>query len=121
MSLPALTANDLLPFIARFYERLLADPVMAPFFAGIDLERHVPHIAGFWAMALFGEPGYRGDVMTPHLRLHERSPMGRLHFDRWLHHFDSTLDALHSGPKADEAKARARSIASVMLHRIGPA
>jgi hemoglobin len=112
-----LTLEQLGPFISRFYASVLADPELAPFFATIDLPAHLPHIVSFWAMALFGAAAHRRDLMSPHIKLHAMHPISRRHFDRWLHHFNSALDTHHAGPKVEEARTRAASIAAVMLHR----
>jgi hemoglobin len=118
MERPAITVDHLPQLIGQFYERLLADHIMAPYFAGIDLSTHMSYIARFWAMALFGAPGYHGDVMSVHVQLNARLPMKAATFERWLAHFDAALDAAHSGPKVEEAKQRARTIAAVMQHRM---
>lgn len=118
MSLPPLTAMDVDLLVARFYDRLLADPQMKAYFEGVDLHAHLPHIARFWGMALFGAPGYRGDVMSAHVHVHARLPLDTAQFDRWIGHFEATLDAHFSGDKVEEAKQRARSIAAVMQHRL---
>ena len=56
--------------------------------------------------------------MTAHIALHKRHPMEQRHFDHWLAHWNATLDALFTGAKAQEAKARAASIAPVMMWKV---
>ncbi len=52
------------------------------------------------------------------MRLDQRMRMEPLHFDRWLSVWERTVDELFTGDKAEEAKNRARTIASVMLHKV---
>jgi len=80
----------------------------------LDLEHHLPRVAMFWEMALLGDPGYTTNVMDVHLKLNQQKPMSKDHFDRWLVHFEATINELYQGPKAEEAISRARSIAMIM-------
>ena len=47
--------------------------------------------------------------------------MGAREFGRWIALFHSSVDALFSGPMADEARARASRIAAVMQYHIATA
>ncbi len=111
-------SDDVRDLVKAFYDRLLADPEMRHFFADLDLPHHLPKIEAFWRGVLFGDRSYTGDPMTAHIALNKRHPMEQHHFDRWLAHWNATLDALFTGPKADEAKARAASIAPVMAWKV---
>ncbi len=117
MEWPALTIDDLPRLIGLFHERLVAEPLMGPYVAGLDLRTHVPHIARLGAMALFRAPGCQGVVMTIHMQLITWPSRGDAPFQPWLAHFDAALEAVHSGSKVEEAKQRARTIAAVMQHR----
>jgi len=46
--------------VDRFYDRLLADPELAGFFASVDMRRQRAHQKAFLAMALGGPRAYRG-------------------------------------------------------------
>jgi hypothetical protein len=48
-------------------------------------------------------------------------PVGKAHFDRWLELFLETVDENFSGPKAEEAKGRALSIADTFARPDGRA
>lgn len=109
---------DLERLLVAFYQRVGTDALLAPFFAGVAMDHHIPRIVAFWDSLLFGTGRYQGDVMGAHTRLHARHPLRGEHFQRWLALFDATVDAGFAGPKAEEAKARARSIAGVMAHRV---
>jgi hemoglobin len=56
--------------------------------------------------------------MGPHIALHRTHPIEPKHFDRWLAHWNASIDARFAGPKAEEAKARAASIAPVMAWKV---
>jgi truncated hemoglobin YjbI len=52
------------------YERLLADPVLAPYFAGTDMDRQKRHMRAFMAVALGGADLYAGrDMSSAHAGL----------------------------------------------------
>lgn len=112
------TAADVKRLVETFYQKLVIDPVVGKFFEGLDLEHHLPRIRAFWEMALLNVPGYTTNVTEVHLRLHQRIPMERADFDRWLELFRVTVDELFTGPNAEEAKLRALSIAAVMIVKI---
>lgn len=112
------TSADIKRLVDAFYGELVIDPLIGKFFAGLDLEHHLPRIRAFWEMILLGQPGYTTNVTDVHLKLHQRIPMERAHFDHWLELFRATVDRLFAGPNAEEAKMRALSIATVMLVKV---
>jgi hemoglobin len=112
---------DLLLLIERFYQKLLVDPEIGHFFTDVvplDLEKHIPRIAGFWEHILFQTGGYQGDPMVVHLDLNRKSAMEAHHFEVWLRHFSATVDEIFFGGNAELAKQRARSIATLMHVKI---
>ena len=115
------TRHELSVIMKQFYEKLLADSSIAYIFtdvAKIDLEVHLPHLVDFWSLLLLGEAGYKKNVTQVHLDLHQKSPLQKTHFNTWLQHFNASVDELHSGPKADEMKSRAHSIAVMMMAKM---
>lgn len=108
------TEADVKELVERFYGALRTDPVVGHFFADLDLAHHLPRIRAFWEMVLLDKAGYATNVTDVHLKLAQRIPMRKEHFDRWLELWRSTMDALFTGPKANEAKLRALSIAMVL-------
>ncbi len=104
-------------FVDRFYQRLLADPQLAPIFievAAVDLAVHLPHIKDYWCKLLLGEQGYRRHTMQIHRRLHQRRPLQPEDFERWLAAFIGTVDDYYQGERTERAKRVARSIAANM-------
>ncbi|MPQ99007.1 group 1 truncated hemoglobin [Modestobacter sp. I12A-02628] len=74
-----------------FYDRVLADPTLAPFFAGTDVARVTAHQRSFIAAALGGAELYRGrDMATAHAGL----GIADTDFDRVVAHLVDTLTAL---------------------------
>ena len=104
-------------FVDSFYARLLGDPQMAPIFfavAKIDLAVHLPHIKDYWCKLLLGERRYQRHTMAIHRRLHARRPLLSADFQRWLQHFEATLDAGFAGPRTERARRLAHAIADNM-------
>jgi hemoglobin len=77
--------------VDSLYDRLLADPELAPRFEGTDMTRQKAHMRAFMASAIGGHEIYSGrDVRTAHasLRITARE------FDRVVDHLVSTLVSL---------------------------
>ena len=107
--------------ISEFYKKLLIDKKIGYFFTEVvqlDLKKHLPKIADFWETTLFHKAVYKGNPMTVHKVLHEKSPIRKEHFDRWVKVFCETVEELHHGDKAELAKQRAHSIATMMQIKI---
>lgn len=103
--------------IERFYARLLADERLAPIFldvAGVTLAEHLPLICAYWEKLLLGRDGYRRHTMNIHRTVHAKAPLGAVEFERWLAHFEATLDAGFAGPGTERARGIARRIARNM-------
>lgn len=73
------------------YERLLADPVLAPYFTGTDMQRLKRHMRAFMAVALGGADLYAGrDMRSAHAGLDVTHDA----FDRVVAHLVDTLASL---------------------------
>ena len=104
-------------FVDLFYQRMLADEILAPIFvevAEIDLAVHRPHIVDYWCKLLLGEQSYRRHTMNIHRQLHGRRPLQASDFQRWLDFFTATVDEHFAGPGAERAKRVAGAIAGNM-------
>lgn len=76
----------------RFYEKVMADPPVAVFFEGLDVEQIKAKQRQFWTIALGGEATYTGRDLK---RAHERARQAGLDeelFDRFIGHFRATLE-----------------------------
>ena len=109
--------EDIELLVNQFYERILKDPMLQPIFievAGIQLDEHLPILYDFWEGLLLQTNNYRRNTMAKHLELNRKSPLTKAHFDRWLGLLNETIDELFEGQKAELAKVRALSIATMM-------
>lgn len=107
--------------VAVFYDKLLADPVLAPIFldvATIDIREHFPRIQAYWEKLLLGEDDYQRHTMNIHRALHSKRALTDAEFDRWLRFFTTTVDENFVGSNAEKAKTIAAHIASNMKTRI---
>lgn len=112
---------DVAQLVNRFYERVRQDKDLGPIFtdvARVDWEHHIPRLVGFWSTVLLGAEQYRGNPVRPHLELAEQTALQSAHFARWLALFSETVDELFAGDRADLAKMRAQSIATVLQSKL---
>jgi hemoglobin len=115
------TRADLELLIKKFYDKLLVDETVGFLFTEtvqLDREEHLPKLVDFWEDQLLGSKKYAGNPMKVHMNIHLKEPLTKEHFDRWLLHFNQTVDGLFAGPRAHLAKERALSIATVMQIKI---
>ena len=89
------------------YRRLVGDPVVAPYFEGVDLDRVRTHMTDFLVAVLDGPDRYRGrSLMTAHARLGITDDA----FDSTASHL---LDAL-------EERAVRPEVLDLVLDRVAP-
>ena len=113
--------KDIELLVDTFYGMVMTNPVIGFIFsdvAGIDWGIHLPKMYRFWSSLLLNEQSYSGNPLRIHVHLSKLTPMTEEQFSEWLRLFVETVDELFSGGKADEAKQRARKIASTMLANI---
>lgn len=104
-----------------FYAKAIPDPMIGHYFTKViamDLEKHLPVIVDFWETVLFGVAKYKSNAIAVHKHLHEKSAFEDKHFEHWVMLFKSTVDELFEGEKAELAKQRALSIATVMKLKV---
>jgi hemoglobin len=101
--------------VRLFYDNVNADPLLAPVFAHVDWVKHLPIMYDFWTSMLLGDMSYQGNPFQKHIGL----PITAEHFSQWLKLFKATVDDNFSGPKAEEIKTRANSIAGIFQHKLG--
>jgi len=108
------TRTDIELLVNTFYNRVKADPLLAPVFSHVDWPKHLPIMYDFWSSMMLGDQSYRGTPFPKHASL----PIGAQHFNQWLKLFTETVDALFDGERATEIKFRANSIAQVFQHKL---
>jgi hemoglobin len=80
--------------VGLFYAKVMADADLAPFFAGIDIDRLVKKQIAFMTMAFGGPHRYTGrDLRSAHAPLVARGLAGR-HFDAVAAHLAAALREL---------------------------
>lgn len=97
------SATDVKLLVDTFYERVLKDELLSPFFQRLDFAHHLPNMYHFWNFVLLDEPGYTTNVTE----IHSRMRLNKELFDRWVEMFSATVDDLFAGEKAGLAKQRA--------------
>lgn len=95
--------DDIQFLVESFYDKVVKDDVLSPFFTHLDFDKHLPKMVDFWEFVLLDKAGYTTDVIKKHSHMR----LNQEHFDRWLALFNETVDALFIGDKADLAKQRA--------------
>ncbi len=106
--------KDIEILVNAFYEKVQADPLLAPHFGHVNWEKHLPIMHSFWASMMLGEQSYRGNPFQKHVSL----PIGTEHFEAWLNLFFEVVDDNFQGEQAEEIKSRARQIAKVFQHKM---
>lgn len=107
--------------VDRFYNKVLTDAVIGYIFTEVNpihLEHHMPVMYAFWNSVLLGKSGYNGNVMEKHIDLNQKLKLTVSHFNRWLLLWEETVNENFEGPKATEAKDRARNIAAVLQFQL---
>jgi hemoglobin len=115
--------KDIKQIITKFYQLLLIDDKMIPFFEDIvtknQLEEHLIVITNFWSDILFDTTTYKNNTMQKHLDKNAFVRFKKEHFTIWTSYFFETIDANFEGEISETMKNRARSIATVMQLKMG--
>ncbi|SDS25888.1 hemoglobin [Polaribacter sp. KT25b] len=110
--------KDIKLIITKFYDKLLVDEKMIPFFTDIvaknQLEHHLEIITDFWNDIIFDTTTYSNNVMKKHLDINVFVTFKKEHFALWVSYFFNTIDTYFLGDNSERMKARAQSIATVM-------
>jgi hemoglobin len=113
--------EDIENLVDEFYKKVLEDETIAYIFnevVKINTEKHMPIMYDFWEATLFNKAVYKGNPMKIHMKLNEKEALTKAHFNQWLALFNETVDEFFYGEKAELAKTRALSIATVMQFKI---
>jgi len=113
--------EDIKNLIDRFYKKVVEDPLIGHFFTTtikVNWEKHLPVMYSFWENTLFYTGTYTGNPMILHHAIHRIANLSNEAFDRWIEIFTKMVDKLYEGEKAELAKQRAISIATVMKIKI---
>ena len=97
------TRFDVEKMVNLFYDKVMKDSLLAPFFKNLNFERHLPKMVDFWAFVLLDEVGYSTNVTEKHMKM----ALSKDHFAQWLLIFNDTIDKNWKGNNAQKAKERA--------------
>lgn len=120
--------KDVMRLVKSFYVKVREDDMLGPVFNSIikddeEWEKHFEKLTDFWETNLFFLAKYKGNPMLVHQQVDAK--MGKTidqnHFNRWLHLWQTTVDELFEGEKADLAKRNANNIATFMFRKIDQA
>ena len=53
------TRSDIEIMVNMFYDKIVKDNLLSPFFKNLNFEKHLPKMVDFWAFVLLDEVGYR--------------------------------------------------------------
>ena len=108
--------EDLPALLTAFYDTIERDPLLAPYFAAVDMAEHIPRIADFWSTMIWHTGRYAGNAFRPHL---EMPGLTAEHFARWLRTLEATVDARFAGESAEVMKSIGHRVAWSMQLRLG--
>ena len=116
---PDITSLEDIKFIiTKFYDKLLSDDKMLPFFKDIvqqdQLEHHLEIVTDFWNDILFDTITYKNNVMQKHLSKNTFLTFKKEHFTIWVSYFIKTINTFFEGAISERMKGRAYAIATVM-------
>jgi hemoglobin len=109
--------DDVKLLVDTFYDRVKKDETIGHIFndiAKVNWDYHLPIMYNFWENILFFTGTYTGNPMKAHEKMHRVINFNPEHFRVWLQLFNATVDELFEGERAELAKQRAASIATVM-------
>jgi methyl-accepting chemotaxis protein len=100
--------------VGQFYERIMADPELAPFFTDIDMRKQQGHMRRFLTVATGGPGRYDGRSIR---EAHQPLNLEQHHFDLVAGHLVETLKALGvSAALIDEVVAAVAPLAADVIH-----
>jgi hemoglobin len=107
--------------VDAFYSKVKTDELIGYIFtdiAQVNWEKHLPIMYSFFENMLFYTGSYTGNPMELHKHINRLFPLTAAHFARWNLLFNTSVDELFTGEKAELVKQRAKSISAVMQIKI---
>lgn len=112
--------EDIIKLVDAFYDTVIADEVIGYLFtdvAKVNWSLHLPKMYDFWENILFSTGNFEGNPMLKHKELNQKSKLTEGHFNHWNKLFNTTVDELFLGKKAEEIKSRAMNISQMMMQK----
>lgn len=92
--------NAIMAAADLFYDKVLADELTRPFFAGVEMTAQTRKLVSFMTWAFGGPVEYRGkDLRAAHAHLVRDRGLGDAHFDAVATHLKATLEELGVAPE----------------------
>jgi len=119
-----ITEAEIATLIPRFYERVMADALIGPVFAGVidNWPPHLEKLMAFWSSVMLTSGRYKGNPMAAHMK--HLAVITPPMFDRWLALWAQvTAETLPAGLAAElQAKAEriAQSLKLALYFRLPP-
>lgn len=120
------TREDIFLLVSSFYGKVRKDDILGPFFNDIikDWDAHLELLTTFWESSLFMTRKlkfkYTGNPLEAHIKVDTKAnnSITQKHFGLWLNIWLETIDELFEGSYAENAKRRARKMASFLYLKI---
>ncbi|OSY89468.1 globin [Tenacibaculum holothuriorum] len=115
---------DVFLLVNTFYNKIKKDDFIGPIFlksiSDDEWEPHIEKLTDFWETNLFFVRKFKGNPMKAHqdVDANFQYSIHQEHFGKWLELWFTTIDELFHGQKANEAKERARNIASMLFFKM---
>ena len=109
--------TDVKLLVDTFYGKIREDESLKDIFNNKIEDRwpeHLQKMYNFWQTVLLEEHTYYGSPFMPHAKL----PVNLEHFERWLRLFNTTVDDLFEGEKAEQAKWQGQRMAEMFHAKI---
>jgi len=114
--------KDIHLLVSSFYDKVKKDELLGPFFIPIikDWDAHIDRLTLFWETSLFMtrklDEKYNGNPLEIHVKVDKENneSVSEHHFGVWLNLWFQTIDELFKGDVADNAKRRARKMATFL-------
>ncbi len=114
--------EDVFLLVEAFYSKVRRHDVLGPFFEETisDWDEHLELLTTFWESSLFLKTKYMGDPLKAHIEVDKAfdHSISELHFGLWLNLWFETINELFEGDYAENAKRRARKMATFIHLKI---
>lgn len=114
--------GDVFLLVKTFYSKVRKDETLGPFFNEKikDWDAHLDLLTTFWESSLFLKTRYTGDPLKAHIEVDKafNHSISEFHFGIWLNLWFETINELFEGDYAENAKRRARKMATFIHLKI---
>lgn len=115
------TREDIELLVNTFYAKIIKDDLIGFFFkdvVNVDWDKHLPMMYSFWESILFGQMSYKGNPMQKHFPINQMQAMEKIHFERWLLLWRTTIEENFIGFNATMAITKSENIANLMAYKM---